>query len=81
MDTLEESGVARLAKERRTGPEGKPSSQKSPWRAVVGSRPGSTLIASAIASFKVVSPSLYSCFKDDTAAAELFPIHVAFQPP
>ncbi|CAD6229960.1 GSCOCG00006662001-RA-CDS, partial [Cotesia congregata] len=40
MGTLEESGVARLAKERRTGPEGKPSSQKSPWRAVVGSRPG-----------------------------------------
>ena len=32
--------MARLAKERRTGPEGKPSSQKSPWRAVVGSRPG-----------------------------------------
>ncbi|KYM95117.1 hypothetical protein ALC62_14228 [Cyphomyrmex costatus] len=63
MDTLEKSGVARLAKERRTGPEGR------------------TLIASAIASFRVVSPSLYSCFKDDTAAAELFPIHVAFQPP
>lgn len=40
MVTLEESRVTRLAKERRTGPEGKPSSQKSPWRAVVGSRPG-----------------------------------------
>ncbi|KZC06553.1 hypothetical protein WN55_10464 [Dufourea novaeangliae] len=40
MGTLEESWAARLAKERRTGPEGKPSSQKSPWRAVVGSRPG-----------------------------------------
>ena len=40
MDTLGEPGVARLAKERRTGPGGKPSSQKSPRRAVVGSRLG-----------------------------------------
>lgn len=40
MDTLEESGVARLAKEGRTGPGGKPSSQKPPCQAVVGSRLG-----------------------------------------
>ena len=40
MGALGELGAARLAKERRTGPGGKPSSQKSPCWAVVGSRPG-----------------------------------------
>ena len=38
MEPLEESGVARLSKEVRTGPGGRPSSQKYPCRAVVGSR-------------------------------------------
>ena len=38
MGPLEESGVARLSKEVRTGPGGRPSSQKYPCRAVVGSR-------------------------------------------
>ncbi|KAG5874096.1 hypothetical protein JTB14_005893 [Gonioctena quinquepunctata] len=40
MGVLEESGTTRSAKERRIGPGGKPSSQKSPRRAVVGSRLG-----------------------------------------
>lgn len=40
MDTLEESGLARLSNEGRTGPGGKPSSQKAPCRAVVGQRLG-----------------------------------------
>nr|SVE92937.1 EOG090X043F [Moina brachiata] len=39
----EESGGSRLSKEERTGPEGKPSSQKFPCRAVVGSRPFPTV--------------------------------------
>ena len=39
MDRLEESGRSRLSKEERNGPGGKPSSQKFPCRAVVGSRP------------------------------------------
>lgn len=40
MGALGELGAARLAKERRNGPGGKLSSQKSPCWAVVGSRPG-----------------------------------------
>ena len=40
MGARGEPGVARLAKERRNGPGGKLSSQKSPCWAVVGSRPG-----------------------------------------
>lgn len=40
MGALGEPGAARLAKEGRIGPGGKPSSQKSPCWAVVGSRPG-----------------------------------------
>ena len=39
MVPLEESGGTRLSKEERKGPGGKPSSQKFPCRAVVGSRP------------------------------------------
>ena len=39
MDRLEESGGSRLPNEERNGPDGKPSSQKFPCRAVVGSRP------------------------------------------
>ena len=38
MVQSEESGRSRLSKEKRTGPEGKPSSQKFPCWAVVGSR-------------------------------------------
>ena len=40
MGALGEPGAARLDKERRIGPGGKLSSQKSPCGAVVGSRPG-----------------------------------------
>ncbi|KAF7268372.1 hypothetical protein GWI33_018490 [Rhynchophorus ferrugineus] len=40
MGALGELGVTRLPKEGRTGPEGEPSSQKSPRCAVVGSRLG-----------------------------------------
>jgi len=40
MGTLGELVAARLDKERRIGPGGKPSNQKSPCGAVVGSRPG-----------------------------------------
>ena len=40
LGALGELGAARLVKERRNGPGGKPSSQKSPCWAVVGSRPG-----------------------------------------
>ncbi|KAK4012956.1 hypothetical protein OUZ56_025204 [Daphnia magna] len=39
MDRMEESDRSRLSKEERIGPGGKPSSQKFPCRAVVGSRP------------------------------------------
>ena len=39
MGILEESEVSRLSKEGRTGPGGKPSRQKSPCHAVVGSHP------------------------------------------
>jgi len=38
MVQSEESGGSRLSKEERTGPGGKPSSQKFPYWAVVGSR-------------------------------------------
>ena len=39
MVILKEFGISRLSKEGRTGPGGKPSRQKSPCRAVVGSHP------------------------------------------
>ena len=39
MGILKEFEMSRLPKERRTGPGGKPSRQKSPCRAVVGSHP------------------------------------------
>ena len=39
MGVLKEFEMSRLSKEGRTGPGGKPSRQKSPCRAVVGSHP------------------------------------------
>lgn len=40
MGATAEADACRLAKEGRNGRGGKPSSQKSPWYAVVGSRSG-----------------------------------------